>query len=341
MRSLRRRLSVVLALLALVTAAARPASAVDGIVVSLDFQTDPELAACPDAADFRAAIRAHLRWNPFREGAPRQVMVRIRARDGRVEGRVEWRDATHQSEGERTFSSRTDTCAQLCRAIALATAIQIQVFASIDVGGDVAPEKTAAPPGDAPPSFPVIVVAPPVVRPPAPPRVGIEATVGLIQDAGNGPLFAVPRLVLILGRPSDWSLRFVASGLGPSAEVSQTEGTAQIDRLVATVELTRFFRAERRVQPVIAFGAGAQTVGIHGISAMPALASAHDGRVFSAALAVSGGLALALTPRLSVVVESGLLLFRPSVTVRIGASPSAAYLDGLAILSSGGLLARF
>ena len=78
-------------------------------------------------------------------------------------------------------------------------------------------------------------------------------------------------------------LRLAASGLGPGADVTRPEGAAQIDRLVMTLELVRFFRPGRTVQPMLAVGAGWQDVRVHGTSAMPSLASAHEGQVFSGA----------------------------------------------------------
>lgn len=107
-----------------------------------------------------------------------------------------------------------------------------------------------------------------------------------------------------------------------------------------TVELVRFFRPGRVVQPLLSVGLGWQDVRARGTSAMPSLAPAHEGQVFSGLVSASGGLAFELATRLLAIVEVETLLFRPPVTVRIGSS-QAANLDGAALLVHGGLLARF
>ena len=74
----------------------RPARAGEQILVSLDYEADHGLSSCPAAADFQKAIRAYLRWDPFRQPAQRRIVVRIHASGGRLDGRVQWRDANDQ-----------------------------------------------------------------------------------------------------------------------------------------------------------------------------------------------------------------------------------------------------
>ena len=57
-------------------------------------------------------------------------------------------------------------------------------------------------------------------------------------------------------------------------------------------------------------------------------------------MTAGGGVAVVFARRLSLVLEADALLFRPSVTVKVGSS-TAAYMDGLALFVHGGLLARF
>src|SRR3954465_6713163 len=89
--------------------------------VCLDYQTDAALSGCPSAADFRKQVAGQLGYDPFRESAPRRMLVRLFSTAARIAGRVEWRDASDQWEGERTFSSRNESCAEMARAMALAT----------------------------------------------------------------------------------------------------------------------------------------------------------------------------------------------------------------------------
>jgi len=318
----------------------RPAHAGEQILVSLDYEAD-RAAACPTAGEFQKAIRGYLRWDPFRQPAQRRIVIRLHASAGRLEGQVQWRDAKDQWEGERTFSSASETCAKMSRAMALATAIQIELLASIAGGEEPAPELPAEILDEPAATYRVIAAEPPPPPPPSEPRVAVSASLGVIQDVGDGPLFAVPRLAVTLGRPSSVGLRVTASGFGPNAEVRRADGAAEIGRLLATVEVTHFFRSERRLQPLVALGAGFQDLHVHGISAMPAMAAAHDARVFSGVLVAGGGLAIMLGARIFFVVEADLMLFRPSMNVSIGSSLDAARLDGVALFANGGVLARF
>jgi hypothetical protein len=325
---------------------ASPARA-NELLVSLDYQTDPALLGCPSAAEFRKAIVRQLGHDPFRENAPRRMLIRLYPTGSRMGGRVEWRDASDQWEGERTFSARNESCAEMARAMALATAIQIDLLAIPD---QVPPEKPAADakgaiariPDAKPPIVPPI---PPVVaEPPAPAqapkerRIAVELGGGAIQDFGDAPIFVVPRIAVTVGRPSAIDVRLAVSGLGPAPDVTRAEGTAQMERFVMTLELVRLFRPGRTIQPLLAAGAGWQDVRVKGISAD--VSRDHDGQVISGLVTASGGLAFALATRLSVVVEIETLLFWPSVTVEVGTS-QAAHLDGAAVFAHGGLLARF
>ena len=327
---------------------ASPARASAEFLVSLDYQTDPALAGCPNAADFRKAIVRQLGHDPFRENAPRRMLVRLYPSGARMGGRVEWRDANDQWEGERTFSSRNESCAEMARAIALATAIQIDLLAS---PGQARPDKPA---GDSnPPVARTAEAKPAVVRlvspivdqgpagPPVPrrePRIAVDVGVGAIQDFGGAPVFVVPRIAVSVGRPSGIAVRLAVNGLGPGVDVTRAEGVAQMDRFFMTLELVRFFRAGRLIQPLLAVGGGWQDVRVKGISAE--VSRDHVGQAVSGLVTASGGVALTLAARLAVVVEVETLLFWPSVTVEVGSS-QAAHLDGAAVFAHGGVLARF
>jgi hypothetical protein len=322
---------------------ARPALAVDDVLVSLDYQVDPARGDCPSAADFERQVARQLERNPFRESAARHLVVRLFQVGARLGGRVEWRDANDEWEGERTFASRRESCGDMARAMALATAIQIQLLAHLDVGTLGRPAIEAKPPlpvVEAKVPLPPAVIVAPQPAPPREPFLAVEVGAGAVQDFGDSPAFVLPHLAVTLGRPSAFGLRLAASGLGPSAQVTRPEGSAQIDRFVMTLEAIRIFRAGRLVEPMVAAGVGWQEVSAQGTSAMPSVAPAHDARTFTGLVAASGGLAFSLTSRLAAVVEAEALLFRPAVKVQVGSS-QAAYLNGATLFVHGGLLARF
>jgi hypothetical protein len=320
-----------------------PAHAEGGIFVALDFATDPALPDCPSAADFRRDVVRQLGRDPFRDDAPRRLVVRLTASGARTAGRVEWRDAHDEWEGERTFSSRSDSCVQMSRAMALATAIQIQLLARLGVSppGKPVAEPPAPPPETQPPDVPAAVAT---TAPPAPapkePALAVGVGAGVIGDLGAGPAFVLPRLAVALGRPSAFAGRLTVSGFGPSADVSRPDGVATIDRFLMTLELVRFFRYGRIVQPLLAAGLGWQDIRAHGTSAMRSLGAPHDGQVFTGVLTASGGLAFAVAARVALVVEAQALLFRPAVNVDVGTA-QAAHLEGASLFAHGGLLARF
>ena len=141
-----------------------------------------------------------------------------------------------------------------------------------------------------------------------------------------------------MGRPSALGVRLAVSGLGPGADVTRTEGVAQMDRFVMTLELVHFFRSGHSIQPLAAVGGGWQDLRVKGISAMPQLA--HQGQSVSGLLTASAGAAFALAARLAFVVEVETLVSWPSVSVDVG-SAQAAHLDGAAVFVHGGVLARF
>jgi hypothetical protein len=312
------------------------------LLVSLDYQADPALAACPGPAEFQAAVVRQLGHDPFRSDAPRRMVVRLDAAGARIEGRIEWRDASDQWEGERTFSARSESCLQMARAMALATAIQLQLLALAE------PADTAAPPAvkvvPVQPIQPIQPVSPPVVgvaaRPVPEPRVGLEAGVAVMQDVGGSPATVAPRIALTLGRPSAIGVRLGASGFGPTAEVTASEGSAQIDRIVVALELVHFFRAQRRVQPFVSVGGGWQEIRVHGVSDAPDLGHPHDGQSSSFLALAGGGVALSFASGLFVLLEVAGTLYRPDVVVQIGPT-DAAHFGGEGLIMDGGLLARF
>ena len=326
----------------LAAVASAPAQA-DDVLISLDYRTDAALPDCPDASQFRARIVHHLGHDPFRDQAPHRLIARVTLTGGRLQGQVEWRDANDQWEGERAFLSRNDSCDQMVRAMALATAIQIQLLGLAKSGAaepavvDALPAEPLPPPPPPPPP-PVIIVAAPV---PPEPWVGVEVGFAVTDDHGGAPALMAPRIAVSIGRPSKIVLRLTASGFGPPVEVSRPEGTAQVDRLRMTLEVGHFFRSRRRLQPFVTLGGGWQEIRVHGTSVMPMLGPAHDGQAFSGLIAAGGGVAVSFAPGLFVVLEAQGALYWPQLMVQIGQATSAVRFGGQGLLAHGGILARF
>lgn len=332
--------AVAASVLALFLFAPHRARAAGEILVTLDYLADPSLADCPTGADFADAIVRQLGRDPFRDRASRRVVVRLYPMNARIGGRVEWRDASDEWEGERTFSSRNESCAEMARSMALATAIQIQLLAHVEKD---AAEKPAAEPPPRPPivleTKPPPPPAPPAPAIPKPPTVMVEASIGVLDDLGGAPALLIPRLAVTVGRPSTVAVRLALGGLGPGAEVARPDGVAEIDRVLVTVSAVHFFRSGGRVQPLLTLGAGWQDVQASGISTMPLL-TGHELHALTALGTASGGLAFAFGGRFAAIAELELLVFRPAITVNVGPT-EAAHLDGVTLFAHGGLLARF
>ena len=303
--------------------AASRAVAGDEVLVSLDYDTAPDLIGCPSAAEFRQQVTRQLRRDPFRDGASRRLAVRLYTTGERLGGRIEWRDTRGDWEGERTFSSRNESCAAMARAIELATAIQIELLATL-TGGPASEslpsdlvEETPPPPTPPSPVRPVIKDAKSLTSSvPRDPFFGVSLGVGVVRDFGDAPSFFVPRIAVLVGRPQVFAVRLAASGLGPGAQVSGLEGTAQLDRFVGSLDAVRSFRSDWRIQPLVTAGVGVQDVRIRGTSAMPSVAAGHDGQRVTGFVVAGGGVGFVLARRLSLLLEGDALFFRPSVTVK-------------------------
>jgi hypothetical protein len=322
---------------------ARAARAQEPLVLALDYATAPDLADCPSADEFRRQVTRQLGRDPFGEAASRRLIVRIYDTAGKMGGKIEWRDAHDEWEGERTFSSRAGSCAAMGRTMSLATAIQIDLLASLGARADEEPEVLEEEEQAQPPPVPVEAViqrAAVVAPPPREPWFGLALGVGLIHDFGGAPTAGLPRVAVSFGHPQVIAVRLAASGFGPPNHVSGLEGTAELERFVATLDVVRSFRHGRRVQPLASAGIGLQDLRVRGTSDMPALAAARNGQGLSALATAGVGVAFAFTRRLLFVLEGDALFFTPAVTVKVG-SAVAAYLDGASLFLHGGLLARF
>lgn len=174
------------AFLSLMGAAAGEARATP-LTVSLEYAAGP---GCPDAADFKAVVIARLGYDPFIDGAPDHVLVRIAGRGGAIDGHIEWRDAAGKWAGEQTFPSISTDCPGLARAMGFALAVQIQFLAK----ANVAPHEAAAPAAAA--RTPDAVAAPPFATPPVAPTpasqtAAVTSVANLAPTGGPRPMFAV------------------------------------------------------------------------------------------------------------------------------------------------------
>jgi len=177
------------------------------LLVSLDYAV---ATGCPDVAEFKAGVVARLGYDPFIEGAPNRVLVRIEARGGALDGHTEWRDPSGKWAGDQAFSGGRADCPRLMRAMGFAMAVQIQLLAKAAPApggsGSTTSPVEASPSPEAPPP----AVQPPPIAPPEPAPVPEAAVVapapvgpsrsGLAIGAGPALGFGMSPAPIMLGR---------------------------------------------------------------------------------------------------------------------------------------------
>jgi hypothetical protein len=172
-----------------------------------------------------------------------------------------------------------------------------------------------------------------------PGRLALGVAVGLITNFGNAPSSWAPQLTGSYRATEGLGVRLSASGLGPGADVSSDMGSARIEQWMTTLGLVKSFRTDRIVQPMIGLAAGVHHLSGHGMAASSAQPT-HDRDVFSALATASVGVALALSPRVSVVAEADLLMTWPAVNLEVDGAIVATF-DRPSLFSHAGLLATF
>ena len=190
---------------------------------------------------------------------------------------------------------------------------------------------------------------PPVVEAPAQPAarssvVALAVGAGVWQDTSDAPAMLAPFVAITFGSADFLGVRLAASGLGTSADVSTTAGSARIERSMASIGLVRLFRPEHVVQPMVSVAAGIHYLSAHGTSAPPPPPSvrlpAYDRSTISALVSASGGVAVALGPRVSLTAELDVMMHWPNEVIRINDSDVVRF-DRPTLYAHAGLLASF
>jgi hypothetical protein len=189
------------------------------------------------------------------------------------------------------------------------------------------------------PAVPPPAVAEAAVQPPARSSVvGLAVGAGVWRDVGDAPAMLAPFVAITFGRANVLGVRLAASGLGTSADVSATGGSARIERSMANIGLVRLFRPKHVVQPIVSVAAGIHYLVARGTSTTPF--QPYNRSAISALLSASGGVAVALGPRLSLTAELEALMHWPSDVIRINLTDAVSF-DRPTLFARAGLLASF
>jgi len=180
--------------------------------------------------------------------------------------------------------------------------------------------------------------------PPRPSRLRLAVAIGQVRDFSDAPAFWSPQIAATYGNPARLGVRLSASGLGPGVSVSTGMGSAHLDRGMVTLGLVHSFRGEQVVQPMLGLAAGVHYLSAHGSapssSAPSSSLPAFDVGQFSALASVSAGVAVALGPRVAIVVEGDLLVMTPTVAIEI-VDTRVTKIHNPSLFTHAGLLASF
>jgi hypothetical protein len=172
-----------------------------------------------------------------------------------------------------------------------------------------------------------------------PPRLALAVAIGQVRDFGDAPAFWAPQIAATYRAAAGLGVRLSASGLGPGAGLSAMMGSARIERAMATLGLVKSFRSDQTLQPEIGIAGGVHYLSAHGTAASSSQ-PAHDLGAVSALATASAGVAVALSPRVAVLVEADLMMISPTVAIRV-ADTEVATIDRFSLFTHAGLLATF
>ncbi len=168
--------------------------------------------------------------------------------------------------------------------------------------------------------------------------LGVEAAVGVLDNAGAVSPVWQPIVRASYGSTGGWAGRITVAGLGSDAELRAPEGSAQIRQMFGVVELLRGFRAGTRVQPILSVGGGVYRARVTGVGAPN-----YDGSQSNtwSALAVAGaGVVVPVVSRVAVVADAQVGITWPDNLIRLN-FVDAGRLGRPSLLASAGVLATF
>jgi hypothetical protein len=168
--------------------------------------------------------------------------------------------------------------------------------------------------------------------------VALAVGVGVWQEVSGMPAMLAPFVAITFGHAEVLGVRVAASGLGTDVDVAAPGGSARIERSMASIGLVRLFRPEHVVQPIVSVAAGVHYLVARGSSMTPF--EPFDRSAISGLASASGGVAVALGPRLSLTAELEVLMQWPADVIRINVTDVVTF-DHPTLLAHAGLLASF
>jgi len=169
--------------------------------------------------------------------------------------------------------------------------------------------------------------------------LGIEAAVGLLDNAGAiGPVWQ-PVGRVSYGGARGWTGRITVAGLGTDAELRDPDGSAQVQQAFGLLELLRSFRAGTRAQPFLSVGGGAYRARVVGVAGgLNFGGSSRD--AWSALGVAGGGVVVPVVSHIALIVAAQVGLTVPDNLIRLN-GVEAGRTGWPALFASAGVRARF
>lgn len=146
-------------------------------------------------------------------------------------------------------------------------------------------------------------------------RFGLEVGGAVVASTGGVGAALAPLVRLEWAPQPEWAATLLAAGLGTRPAVRSTAGSAEVSRDSALLGVSRRFRADTRVRPLVSFGAGALRTTADGSAVAP-----NQGRLvtrWSLLLDAALGAELRLDDHFFVVGAAHVQLAEPYLAVRL------------------------
>jgi len=223
---------VMLAAAAGATAGGPPAPAPSGRVrLTVERQAGAE--GCPDARALRGALVERLGFDPFDDGATREIRCSVRRDDGAFHARIQVLAGAVSASGGRELISRRDDCAELAEAVELAVGVAINPLVAAPAAS-TAPAKAEPEPPPENHGPPAVARAP---APPASPASIAPPAPAVAQASAPAPMPARAARRYQIGVRADGA---AALGFGPGAAAAIGLGASLRRRALSLDVETRF-----------------------------------------------------------------------------------------------------
>ncbi|MBX3260550.1 MAG: hypothetical protein KF782_12725 [Labilithrix sp.] len=300
------------------------ASASDaGEAVRLRVTRAASAAECPDQRAVRDAVSARLGYEPFADGAPRELVVLFQRKDAELEATVQLFGPDGELRGEKALTSARGDCEELASATTLTISILLDPRTGLvpprPPEREVTPEPPLPPPADRAPA----------PLPPDEPGWRLRITSSVSGSIGSAPR---PAAGLLLGAGAErrgWSL---GAELRIDLPSSDTSGALRARTALTAGNLVPCGHVWR------AYLCGALTLGVLRGEVLGASPSRRE--TFHATLGPRAGVALPLAAWLALDAHVDGAFALTSTSLRVGDADvwTTPAVSGLAAI---GLLGRF